>query len=68
MDISTENLLKAFAHGGLGGIGGFLFGLAVQAIATAGKVKGLGVPVKYILPVFTIGAIILGFASYFKKE
>ena len=55
-----------FINGGfkavLFGLGGFLLGFALQLLAQAAKVSEVSsVPVIAILPIFTIGAAILGF-------
>jgi len=61
--VSTTKLLKAGAHGAAGGLGGFLTGLGIQAVAQAAGVGAVAsVPVYAICPVFTILSIVLGFA------
>jgi len=67
--VSTNKLLKAGAHGAAGGLGGFMFGLGIQAVAQAAGVAAVStVPVSAILPVFTVLSIVLGFASGFLED
>jgi len=67
--MDTKRLLKAGAHGAAGGLAGFMSGLGIQAVATAADVGAVGgVPVAYILPVFTVLSIVLGFASGFLED
>lgn len=62
--VDTAQLVKAGADGATGGLGGFLMGFGIQAVAQAAGVGAVAtVPVTAILPVFTILSIVLGFAS-----
>ena len=67
-EMDVKRLLKGGIWGTIGGLGGFAIGFAIQALCTAAGVKGLGVPVKYILPVETVSSTVVGFASGFLGE
>ncbi|MCS7365241.1 MAG: hypothetical protein NDF54_07395 [archaeon GB-1867-035] len=66
--VTTKQLLKGSIHSAAGALGGFLGGVAIQAIATAAGVGGLAVPVQYITPVFTIAAAALGFGHGISED
>jgi len=61
----VTDFLQGVIRSATGGLGGFIGGIAVQVIANAAGISSVAgvVPVTYILPVFTIGGIALGFAD-----
>jgi len=62
---TIKDYLQGVVGSAVGGLGGFIGGIATQVIADASGIAVISgsIPIAYILPVFTIGGISLGFAS-----